>query len=287
MSTYPLIDAAFNHLCFVMTGLGSPPAEDTLDKVTTQNIKHLTFCAVAFTLWTRYIHHSICGVSDSVLFNFATRNFELVKMKCGDITADDIDTVNSVFLKYLRGEEVSLTINDLHIHFKIYLSNWKGWQRKSDKGERDIHLHSASESVLVVAIVWTSLHSPGNHYKIYLCPDMGRACDPFFWVLFWMNWVKYVHLGQAMGAEDFLFPAVGASGVIQSGWPLSHDLVQKSIDAAVNGAKIPGKFSMHCFCHSGAQYRFMSTPLGERWSLQCVHFWGGWAEGEQVSTCRD
>ena len=184
MSTYPLIDAAFNHLCFVMTGLGSPPAEDTLDKVTTQNIKHLTFCAVAFTLWTRYVHHSICGVSDSVLFNFTTRNFELVKMKCGDITADDIDTVNSVFLKYLRGEEVSLTINDLHIHFKIYLSNWKGWQRKSDKGERDIHLHSASESVLVVAIVWTSLHSPGNHYKIYLCPDMGRACDPFFWVLF-------------------------------------------------------------------------------------------------------
>jgi len=147
---------------------------------------------------------------------------------------------------------VSLTINDLHIHFEIYLSNRKGWQRKSDKGERDIHLRSASESILVVAIVRTSLHSPGNHYKIYPRPDMGRACDPFFWVLFWMNWVKYVHLGQAMGVGDFLFPAVGAGGVIQSGWPLSHDLVQKSIDAAVNGAKIPGKFSMHCFRCGGA-----------------------------------
>ena len=123
MSMCPLIDAMFNYLHFMMTGLGSPPTEDTLNKVTTQNIEHLTFCAVAFTLWTRYIHHSICSVSDSVLFDFATRNFELVKMKCRDITVDDIDAVNGVFLKYLRGKEASLTINDLHVHFKIYLSN--------------------------------------------------------------------------------------------------------------------------------------------------------------------
>ena len=33
--------------------------------------------------------------------DFFTRNFELVKMKCGDITADDIRAVDGVFLKYL------------------------------------------------------------------------------------------------------------------------------------------------------------------------------------------
>ena len=113
---------------------------------------------------------------------------------------------------------------------------------------------------------------------------MGRACDPFFWVLFWMNWVKCIHLGRTMEAGDFLFPVVGGSGVLLPGESLLHDLVQKEINAAVDGAKISGKYSTHCFRRGGAQYRFMSAPLGERWSLQCVRFWGRWAEGEQVGT---
>ena len=101
-----------------------------------------------------------------------------------------------------------------------------------------------------------------------------------------MNWVKHVHLSQAMEAGDFLFPMVGVgNGVLWREEPLLHDLVQKSLDTAVAEAEILGKFSTHCFCRSGAQYQFMSAPLGERWSLQCIHFWGRWAEGKQVSTC--
>jgi len=76
--------------------------------------------------------------------NMVPRNFELVKLKCGDVMTDDITAVNGVFLKYLQGEEVSLTINDLNVYFEIHLTNWKGWQRKSDKGTREIDLHSAS-----------------------------------------------------------------------------------------------------------------------------------------------
>jgi len=116
---------------------------------------------------------------------------------------------------------------------------------------------------------------------------MGRACDSFFWVLFWMNWVEHAHLGRAMGEDEFLFPAVAASGVLQAGVPLSHDTVQKSLDAAVKGADIKGSYSTHCFRRGGAQYRFMCAPLGERWSLRCVRFWGGWAEGEQVRANAD
>ena len=67
-----------------------------------------------------------------------------MKLKCGDITVEDIHAVNGVFLKYLRGKEGSLMISDLHVYFEIYLSNRKGWQRKSDKGGRDIHQRSAS-----------------------------------------------------------------------------------------------------------------------------------------------
>ena len=142
---------------------------------------------------------------------------------------------------------------------------------------RNVHLCSASLCFSGYH-VWTSLHSPGNHYKIYLHPDMGWACNLFFWVLFWMNWVKYVHLGEAMGAEEFLFPVVGkTTGVLRPGESLLHDQVQKSLDAAVEGAEIPEKFSMHCFRRGGIQYWFMSALLGKRWSLHCVRFWGGWA----------
>jgi len=93
----------------------------------------------------------------------------------------------------------------------------------------------------------TLLHSPGNCYKIYPHPDMGRACDSFFWVLFWMNWVEHAHLGCAMGEDEFLFPVVAASGVLQAGVPLLHNTVQKSLDAVVKGADIKGTYSTHCF----------------------------------------
>lgn len=67
-----------------------------------------------------------------------------MKLKCGDITADDIDAVNRVFLKYLQGEETTLTINDHHVYFEIHLTNRKGWQKKTNKGPREIDLCSAS-----------------------------------------------------------------------------------------------------------------------------------------------
>ena len=85
-----------------------------------------------------------------------------------------------------------------------------------------------------------------------------------------------------MGEGDFLFPALRTTGVLNAAVPISHDTVQKLLDEALAGAKVKGKFLTHCFRRGGAQYRFMSAPLGERWSLRCVRFWGRWAEGEQV-----
>ena len=43
---------------------------------------------------------------------------------------------------------------------------------------------------------------------------MGRACNTFFWVLFWTNWIKYAYLGCPMGEEDFMFPTVAPNDVI-------------------------------------------------------------------------
>ncbi|KAI6152559.1 hypothetical protein BKA82DRAFT_3944124, partial [Pisolithus tinctorius] len=65
---------------------------------------------------------------------------------------------------------------------------------------------------------------------------------------------------------------------------LSHDTIQKWINEAVVGSGIPRTFTMHCYHHSGMQYCFMFTPVGQRWTLVWVQWWGGWAEGEHVST---
>ncbi|KIK12223.1 hypothetical protein PISMIDRAFT_18893 [Pisolithus microcarpus 441] len=112
---------------------------------------------------------------------------------------------------------------------------------------------------------------------------MGGACDAFLRLTFWMKWVEIVHLGRPMADDDFLFPALGTNGVLQPGEPLSHDMVQKWIDEAVAGAGIRRTFSTHCYRRGGAQYRFMFAPVGQRWTLARVRWWGGWAEGEHVS----
>ncbi|KIO12167.1 hypothetical protein M404DRAFT_125937 [Pisolithus tinctorius Marx 270] len=199
---------------------------------TTRHIEQLACAAVAFTLWTR--------------------NYELVRLKRGDIRLD-------------RTAEGSLTINDLGVYFEVHLRNRKGWQRKLDKGMREIDLRS-------------------NRYKVYPRPDMGKACDVFMRLVFWMKWTEIVHLGRPMVDDDFLFPAVGANGVLQPGEPLSHDTVQKWIDEGVAGAGIPRTFSTHCYRRGGAQYRFMYAPVGQRWTLARVRWWGGWAEGEHRDT---
>ncbi|KAL4071492.1 hypothetical protein V8B97DRAFT_1960295 [Scleroderma yunnanense] len=192
------------------------------------------------------------------------RNFELVKLKRGDVQFDNI-AIDGVFLKYLQGEEQSLTINERGTYFEVHLKNQKGWQRKLDKGMRETDLRS-------------------NCYKIYPRPDMGTACDAFRWLMFWIKWVEFFHLGHPMAEGDFLFPAVGTNGVLQPGKPLSHDTVQKWIGEATAGAGIQGTFSTHCFRCGGAQYRFMFAPVGERWTLACLRWWGGWADGEHRDT---
>ncbi|KAI6006498.1 hypothetical protein F5J12DRAFT_768678 [Pisolithus orientalis] len=205
------------------------PLQYILKLTVTWHLEHLAFSAVAFMLWTR--------------------NYELLKLKCGDVKLDKtvIDGIEH------------------NAYFEIHLKNRKGWQRKLDKGMREADLRS-------------------NRYKIYPCPDMGKACDTLLRLVSWMKWVELVHLSRPMTEEDFLFPAIGTNGVLQPGEPLSHDTIQKWIDEAVVGSGIPGTFTMHCYRRGGAQYRFMFAPVGQRWTLAWVRWWGGWAEGEHRDT---
>ncbi|EIW78451.1 hypothetical protein CONPUDRAFT_83853 [Coniophora puteana RWD-64-598 SS2] len=69
---------------------------------------------------------------------------------------------------------------------------------------------------------------------------------------------------------------------------LTSDTVQKWITESTSGAGIgrvsTATFSTHCFRRGGAQYRFMHAKVGSRWPLNRVRWWGGWAEGESVSS---
>ncbi|KAL4065470.1 hypothetical protein J3A83DRAFT_4190800 [Scleroderma citrinum] len=54
----------------------------------------------------------------------------------------------------------------------------------------------------------------GNHYKIYLRPDL-TSCDLFFWLMVWVRQVEHIHLGQAMVDGNFIFPAISANSVLK------------------------------------------------------------------------
>jgi hypothetical protein len=125
------------------------------------------------------------------------------------------------------------------------------------------------------------LHVAGSHYRIYPQPDLP-ATDAFLWLLIWLKWHEFAHYERTLAPDDCVFPVMGANGVVHPRELLSHDTVQKWINEAVEGAGIPGSFSTHCFRRGGAQYRFMFAPVGQRWTLAKVRWWGEWAEQEHV-----
>ncbi|KAG1741594.1 hypothetical protein EDD22DRAFT_786691 [Suillus occidentalis] len=164
---------------------------------------------------------------------------------------------------YLANDTPTLQSSS-QLYFEIFLSNRKGWQKKVDKGQWEADLRS-------------------NHYKIYPRPSIP-ACDCFVWMLVWIKWLELFHYGHTLQPNDLIFPAMGANGVVQPGQPISHDTVQKWINESTAGAGILGNFSTHCFRRGGAQYWFMFAPVGQRWTLAKVRWWGGWAEGEHRDT---
>ncbi|KIO07402.1 hypothetical protein M404DRAFT_23906 [Pisolithus tinctorius Marx 270] len=241
------LDALLQYIRLVMIGYKALPSGKSLNRkvklAVTWHLEHLAFSTISFTLWTR--------------------NYELLKLKHGDVKLDKT-VIDSVFMKYLRGKELSLTINECNAYFEIHLKNYP-----------------SSHIILSDLLRWYLL---GNHYKIYPHLDMGKVCDALLHLVSWMKWVELVHLGWPMTEEDFLFPVIGTNGVLQPGELLSHDMIQKWINEAVVGSGIPGTFTMHCYCRGGAQYCFMFAPVGQRWTLARVWWWGGWAEGKHRDT---
>lgn len=101
----------------------------------------------------------------------------------------------------------------------------------------------------------------------------------------WISCLESIY-GESLKPDDYLFPTLGQNGTLQRGLPITHDTIQSWISefAHLSGISLGvGQFTTHCFRRGGAQYRFMYTPPGKRWTLAVVRWWGGWAKGEHVS----
>ena len=106
-------------------------------------------------------------------------------------------------------------------------------------------------------------------------------------VLDWLDFYETYLLRRPLRPDDYVFPAIGANGTsVHPNRPMTADVVQKKITEMATKAGIDGaeSFTTHCFRRGGAQYRFMFSPVGQRWTLARIRWWGGWSKGEHVSS---
>ncbi|KAF8529568.1 hypothetical protein BU17DRAFT_36594, partial [Hysterangium stoloniferum] len=175
------------------------------------------------------------------------RNFETVKLKWKHFTFGCV------------------TEDEFRIpHWKLSLVERKNWQSKLNN-EVDLR---------------------GHIYEIYPQPELPSV-DMDQHMRNWISFLESHVYGRILQSEDFLFPSVGSSGIVQPGSAMSHDVVQKWIKEFCTGAGIDvtlTHLSTHCFQRGGSQYRFMLASVRKCWTLATIHWWGGWAEGEHVNT---
>ncbi|KAK7015595.1 hypothetical protein R3P38DRAFT_2786544 [Favolaschia claudopus] len=138
-------------------------------------------------------------------------------------------------------------------YFELQLTNRKGWQKRVNKTDKEADLRNGK-------------------FKICAQPDLP-ACDSFTWMTRWVQYLEEDIYKCPLNPDDYIFPATGANGIVQTGEHISHDDVQKWITEFAAGADLPranGTFSTHCFRRGGAQYRFMFAPVGRRWTLRQI-----------------
>ncbi|KAI0321075.1 hypothetical protein OF83DRAFT_1051864 [Amylostereum chailletii] len=182
------------------------------------------------------------------------RNFETIKMKRKHIQ-----------LCYERDEH-----GNERPYLRVKLEDRKGWQRKSDKagtaGNEDLQ---------------------PNVYHVYDLPHLHGA-NVFRHLPAWIDYLEHQHYGRALTDDDYLFPTMGANGIVQPKM-MSQDtfhqmLVTAASESGVDGLLGGGTFSTHSLRRGGAQYWFMFAPVEQRWTLARIRWWGGWAEGERRDT---
>ncbi|KAJ7083872.1 hypothetical protein C8R44DRAFT_651755 [Mycena epipterygia] len=147
-----------------------------------------------------------------------------------------------------------------HAYFKVFLDGRKGWQHKQG-------YDSTRES---------------NEYNIYSQPELP-ALDMYNYLTTWLPFYELC-IGRKLRPDDYIFPYIASNGAIHPDREMTLQMCQDLITEFTEGAGLKKSYTTHSFRRRGAQYRFMFAPLGKRWSLSIIRWWGGWASGEHVDT---
>ena len=193
------------------------------------------------------------------------RNFELTRLKWKHITLDCHRPV---------------PYQCYHTpYFKVLLENRKGWQKKmSQEGMLQSLLLVCS---LIMSPWFPDLPLTGNTYNVYK-QDIPEI-DMYTHLPRWINYLELL-LGWHLGPDECIFPYFRPKCIPDMSWEMTQEMVQSLINAFTSEASLSKYFTTHCFQRGGAQYRFMYAPIGQHWSLCKICWWGGWADGEHVST---
>lgn len=99
-------------------------------------------------------------------------------------------------------------------------------------------------------------------------------------------WKKHLmrRLGRALNENDYLFPYISSNGTPDTLRSMSYKMSLNKISDFTQEAGLTRHYSTHCFRRGGSQYRFIHAPIGERWALNMIRWWGGWAGGEKIDT---
>ncbi|KAF8798601.1 hypothetical protein BYT27DRAFT_7122783 [Phlegmacium glaucopus] len=146
-----------------------------------------------------------------------------------------------------------------HPYFKVHLENRKGWQRKLG---HDGPLESNTYNIYQQDILEIDMYT---HLRKWIALLKGR-------------------LGRELEPDDYIFPHFSPNGILDPARQMTHDMVQILITRFASSAGLTKPYTTHCFRRGGAQYRFMYAPIGRRWSLCKIRWWGGWVIGEHVDT---
>ena len=106
------------------------------------------------------------------------------------------------------------------------------------------------------------------------------AMDMFTHLRVWLSYLK-VALGRKLESHKYIFPYISPNCQIHASRAVSHEYIQSLITKFTSAASLEKNYTMHCFQHGGAQYRFMFAPTKDRWSAE-RHTMVGWL-GQQAS----
>lgn len=125
----------------------------------------------------------------------------------------------------------------------------------------------------------------GHEYNIYDQPEKHEI-NMYFHLRRYLGFMELAWLKRPLRKDEYIFPKIGGTnGVLYTLEPMDHEAIGKYVNEFAAAVGVQTQYSSHCFRRGGAQYRFMYAPLGERWSLSVIRWWGGWAKGEQVRFC--